>query len=94
VVAEKPAQEAVPLKEFSNSIGMTMVPIKAGEFTMGNNDWHNNKPHPVRITKPFYMQAMLVTQTQYTKVMGKNPSSSKEGDPDVLPVDSISWATA
>lgn len=94
VVAEKPAQENVPLKEFSNSIGMKMVPINAGEFTMGDNAWHNNKPHPVRITKPFFMQAMLVTQTQYTNVMGKNPSSFKEGDPDVLPVDSISWATA
>ena len=91
----KPADpEPADFKEFSNSIGMKMVPIKAGEFTMGDDDWHNNKPHPVRITKRFFMQAMLVTQTQYSKVMGKNPSNFKEGDPDVLPVDSISWATA
>ncbi|MEI7685910.1 MAG: formylglycine-generating enzyme family protein [Planctomycetota bacterium] len=91
----KPADpEPGRLNEFANSIGMKMMPIKAGEFTMGDDDWHNNKPHPVRITKPFFMQAMLVTQAQYSKVMGKNPSHFKEGDPAVLPVDSISWASA
>jgi len=91
----KPAgPEPVGLKEFANSIGMKMMPIKAGEFTMGDQDWHNNLPHPVRITKPFFMQTMLATQAQYSKVMGKNPSQFKEGDPVVLPVDSISWASA
>lgn len=77
-----------------NSIGMKLMPISAGEFTMGDNDWQNNKPHPVRITKPFFMQSTLVTQSQYKALMGKNPSTFKEGDETKLPVDSISWNDA
>jgi len=30
VVAEEPAKDKVTLKQFANSIGMRMVPIKAG----------------------------------------------------------------
>jgi len=81
-------------KAVVNSLGMKLMPIRAGEFTMGDNDWQNNKPHPVRITKPFFMQSTLVTQSQYKAVMGKNPSAFKDGDETKLPVDSISWNDA
>ena len=91
----KPEETKTPaLKEFTNSLGMKFVLIPAGEFMMGDDEWDNNKPHQVRITKPFYMQAMLVTQSQFAKVMGKNPSNHKDGDETKLPVDSISWNTA
>ena len=91
----KPEETKTPaLKEFTNSLGMKFVLIPAGEFMMGDDEWDNNKPHQVRITKPFYMQAMLVTQSQFAKVMGRNPSSHKDGDETKLPVDSISWNTA
>lgn len=77
-----------------NSIGMKLMSISAGEFMMGDNDWQNNKPHLVRITKPFFMQSTLVTQSQYRAIMGTNPSSFKGDDESKLPVDSISWNDA
>lgn len=79
---------------FTNSVGMRLVEIPAGEFTMGDKEWHYNQPHQVRITKPFHLGATLVTQKQYETVMGKNPSTHKEGDPAALPVDTISWNAA
>ena len=35
-------------------------------------------PHPVKITKPFYLQTTEVTQGQWKKAMGDNPSSFKD----------------
>ena len=87
------AQAEAP-KELTNSIGMKLMPIRAGQFMMGDNDWENNKSHQVHITKPFYIQSTLVTQAQYRKVMGKNPSSFKDGDEAKMPVDSVSWNDA
>ena len=41
---------------FTNSIGMRLILIPAGEFTMGSGDGPADQrpPHPVRITKRFY----------------------------------------
>ena len=64
----------------SNSIGMTLKLIPAGEFFMGSPDdaieaEKNEKPsHRVRISKPFYLGVYEVTQGQYEAVMGNNPS--------------------
>ncbi len=69
---QKPAVE-------TNSIGMKLAPILAGEFDMGSSDDDkdaslNEKPqHRVRIS-PFYMGVTEVTQAQYEAVMGTNPS--------------------
>ncbi|MFN9368354.1 MAG: formylglycine-generating enzyme family protein [Planctomycetia bacterium] len=90
--APPPRPAAAP--GFTNSVGMRLVAIPAGEFTMGDKEWHYNQPHPVRITKPFHLGATLVTQAQYETVTGKNPSIHKEGDGAVLPVDSICWRAA
>jgi formylglycine-generating enzyme required for sulfatase activity len=92
--AEPDAPRPAAPAGFTNSVGMRLVAIPAGEFTMGDKEWHYNQPHQVRITKPFHLGATLVTQKQYEAVMGKNPSSHKEGDPAVLPVDTISWNAA
>ena len=57
--------------EFSNSIGMKMVLIPAGEFMMGSPDSDekaedDEKPqHRVRITKPFCLAAHEVTVGQF-----------------------------
>jgi formylglycine-generating enzyme required for sulfatase activity len=66
-----------PGKVISNSIGMKLVWIPPGEFQMGSNDniWDKETPvHAVKITKGFYMGIYEVTQEQYQKVMGTNPS--------------------
>jgi formylglycine-generating enzyme required for sulfatase activity len=95
-----PAPKAAPkpLGVVTNSIGMKLVLIPAGEFLMGSPDsdtmaFDDEKPqHRVRITKPFYMGVYPVTQAEYERVMGKNPSHF-QGDPN-RPVESVSWDDA
>jgi formylglycine-generating enzyme required for sulfatase activity len=48
--------------------------------------------HRVRITKPFYLGLCEVTQAEYERVMGNNPSRFK-GDPN-RPVEQVSWDEA
>jgi formylglycine-generating enzyme required for sulfatase activity len=94
--AEKPEHsEAKPL---GNSIGMKFVLLPAGEFLMGAPDSddmgmaHEKPQHRVRITRPFCLGACEVTQGQYQRVMGKNPSRYLS---DVQrPVESLSWSDA
>jgi formylglycine-generating enzyme required for sulfatase activity len=86
----------------TNSIGMKLVPIPAGEFQMGFIEPDkfasgDEKPvHRVRITKPFYMGMYEVTQGQWQAVMGTTPwkgqNLTKE-DAD-CPATYISWDDA
>jgi len=62
----------------TNSIGMKLKLIPAGEFLMGSPESEpgrdeNEAQHRVRITKPFYMQTTPVTQSQWITVMGETP---------------------
>jgi formylglycine-generating enzyme required for sulfatase activity len=76
-----------------NSIGMTLVRIEPGTFTMGSNQYDEEKPpHKVRITRAFLLGAYPVTQDQYQKVMGEHRSHFK--GPADLPVESVSWFDA
>ena len=77
--------------EITNSIGMKLVLIPAGEFTMGERLSMFEQQHRVRITKPFYLGIYEVTQEQYEKVMGENPS---EVTGPALPVEQVSWKDA
>jgi eukaryotic-like serine/threonine-protein kinase len=92
-----PAPEEAP-KEITNTIGMKLVLIPAGEFLMGapdsDKEAHKNaRPqHRVRITRPFYLGAHEVTQGQYRAVTGTSPSIF-EGSDD-LPVENVSWNDA
>jgi formylglycine-generating enzyme required for sulfatase activity len=82
-----PAQLALG-DPFVNSVGMLLVPIPAGTFMMGSPETEKGREplskyspvtigseqlHKVTITKPFYMQAMEVTQGQWKAVMGTEP---------------------
>ena len=84
--------------EITNSIEMKLVLIPAGELMMGSDEsdesaYHDEKPqHRVEITEPFYLGASEVTQEQYQRVMGKDPSRF-EGDPQ-RPVETVSWEDA
>ncbi|MCX8036060.1 MAG: SUMF1/EgtB/PvdO family nonheme iron enzyme, partial [Candidatus Sumerlaeia bacterium] len=51
-----------------NTLGMTLVRIEPGRFTMGQDsggDWDERPAHAVRITQPFYIGATEVTNAQY-----------------------------
>ena len=68
------------VKSITNSIGMKLVLIPAGSFMMGGlpeeGGYHQNneEQHEVEITQPFYMGMYTVTQAEYQRVMGNNPS--------------------
>ena len=87
-----------PPNPITNSIGMKLVLIPAGEFLMGSPEDDDDadaeeKPrHRVQITRPFYLGVTEVTQGQYRAVMGKNPSQFKRSDN--LPVEQVSWFDA
>lgn len=65
--------------EHTNSIGMKLKLIPAGEFMMGSPESDDEardseKPqHKVKITKPFYLGVTEVTQGQWKSVMGTEP---------------------
>jgi formylglycine-generating enzyme required for sulfatase activity/serine/threonine protein kinase len=101
--------EARLAKELRNSIGMKLVLIPAGKFMMGSpkeekGRGEEEEQHQVEITQPFYMGATEVTQEQYEKVIGKNPSwfSPTGGGKDRVrgmdtrrfPVEMVSWEEA
>jgi len=54
--------------QYTNSIGMSMVRIESGSFSMGRDkggDWDERPAHPVQIGKAFYMGVTEVTNVQY-----------------------------
>jgi formylglycine-generating enzyme required for sulfatase activity len=93
----------------TNSVGMKFVLVPAGKFTMGSPKTEAERgddeaEHTVIITRPFYMSVHLVTQEDFAKVMGRNPSwftasgSARQKvrglDTSRFPVDNVSWRTA
>ena len=94
----RPAEVVQAGGVITNSIGMKMVLIPAGEFLMGSPDSDadardDEKPqHVVRITRAFYLGIYPVTQEQYESVMGANPSQFR-GNPN-RPVEKVSWNDA
>jgi formylglycine-generating enzyme required for sulfatase activity len=91
-MAQKPDLTRIDKKSFTNSIGMKFVWIPAGSFMMGGESGDSDeKPvHKVTLSKGFYMQTTEVTQGQWKKVMGNNPSYFKNCG-DTCPVESVSW---
>lgn len=94
--ASTPAQTGLTDEKFVNSIDMSFRRIPAGEFVMGSpvseaERGSDEKPHRVRITRPFYLGTMEVTQAQYQQVANKNPSSFKGRN---LPVENVTWQDA
>ena len=67
----------------TNSIGMKLKLIPAGEFLMGSPESEPERDddelqHRVRITKPFYLCVYTVTQSQWKSVMGTEPWEGEE----------------
>jgi len=62
-----------------NSLGQKLVLIPPGEFMMGSPETEkfrvdDEQQHRVKITRPFYMGMYAVTQAEYERFIGKNPS--------------------
>jgi formylglycine-generating enzyme required for sulfatase activity len=78
--------------------GMTFVKIPPGTFMMGSP---SNEPgrdgderhHRVTLTKGFYLGTTEVTQGQWIRIMGYNPSHFKNCGDD-CPVEQVSWNDA
>jgi formylglycine-generating enzyme required for sulfatase activity len=97
-------------EEITNSIGMRLRLIPAGRFFMGSTNAEDRPDdetpkHEVEISTPFYLGVYEVTQGQYERVQGKNPShfsGSGDGSSAVrnlagtgdLPVESVTWGEA
>ncbi|MFM7039147.1 MAG: formylglycine-generating enzyme family protein [Planctomycetaceae bacterium] len=94
---------AQTVKEFKNSIGMQLVLIPRGQFAMGSARGNpeadgDERQHQVTLTRDYYIGAFEVTQSQFKRVMGRNPGQFQgpgiEDGGANLPVDQISWFDA
>jgi formylglycine-generating enzyme required for sulfatase activity len=96
-------------QQITNSIGMRLRAIPAGTFTIGSpgdeaGRGKDEVQHNVEITQGFYMGVFEVTQEEYQKVMGRNPSYFQPGgggnglvlgrNTSRLPVEGVSWEDA
>ncbi|MEJ2085586.1 MAG: formylglycine-generating enzyme family protein [Acidobacteriota bacterium] len=69
--------------------------IRAGSFEMGSPEGERGREdqevlHPVRLTRAFYLGRSEVTQGQWRKVMGDNPSHFLDCGSE-CPVENVSW---
>lgn len=116
-VASRPAaQSLVRPSPSTNSVDMELVWIAPGEFIMGLPDEGQDldslitgvppeaPAHPVRVTAGFYIGRYEVTQGQYLRVVGTNPSwHTADGggrievidkDSSQFPVEQVTWLEA
>jgi len=102
-------------QELTNSIGMKFRRIAPGSYLMGTQE-HPGSPklgeqvHRVKINHPFYLGVYEVTQAQYERIMGTNPSFyqapniqpaflhpnrlAPKSDTSGYPVEKVSWEDA
>src|ERR1043165_6570585 len=85
------ARSATHPQERTNRVGIELVWIPANSFMMGSEYGGEGPVHQVTISNGFYMGKYEVTQAQWQKVMGNNPSYFKGAN---LPVEQVSWNDA
>jgi formylglycine-generating enzyme required for sulfatase activity len=84
----------LPWRVKDRATGIEMVLIPSGKYmrgaSPGDSEAFNDErpPHEVVITKSFYLGVYEVTQSEWQKLMGSNPSHFKGAR---LPVESVSW---
>ncbi len=103
--------QPVPPTDLMNSIGMRFRRVPAGTFLMGaapgdDAAEQDERPqHEVVLTRSFLIGQFEVTQEQYERVTGENPSWFRPGgegadrlgswsDTSRFPVESVSWTEA
>ncbi len=91
-IAKLPPALITKLPPISNSIGQQLKLLPPGQFWMGDPKGDGDEtPHEVRLTRAFYMGVHEVTQEQYERVMGTNPSNFKGAS---NPVEQVYWKDA
>lgn len=88
----------------TNSIGMKLVLLPAGTFVMGSPEdeegaGDDENQHEVTISKEYYLGVHEVTQGQFEKLMGGNPSYFqaavlRKNDASGHPVERVTWDDA
>lgn len=105
----QPEMRLLP-RELTNSLGLRMTLILPGRFLMGSPEGeaerfpHEGPRHEVEISYAFYIGTVPVTQQEYERVMGVNPSHFSASGPGReavrgletrrFPVDRVSWEDA
>jgi formylglycine-generating enzyme required for sulfatase activity len=94
-VQVRPPVSRQPKGALTNNLGMKFVYIKPGSFMMGSPSSESGRDndetqHRVTLTEGFYLQTTEVTQGQWERVMGSNPSHFKNCGSD-CPVEKVSW---
>jgi len=82
--------EPKPNYFIKSALDMELIWCPPGSFIMGPGG-DDSPAHPVILTKGFYLGKYEVTQEQYEKVTGTNPSKFKG---DKLPVEMVTWNDA
>jgi formylglycine-generating enzyme required for sulfatase activity/tRNA A-37 threonylcarbamoyl transferase component Bud32 len=96
-VATPRGEQDKDITSYTNTMGMKLALIPAGEFMMGSPEGEEGRSndegpqHKVQITKPFFMGACEVTQAQYENIMGENSAHFKRAD---NPIESVSRENA
>jgi formylglycine-generating enzyme required for sulfatase activity len=93
-LADKINATGLPWRVYDRVTGIEMVLIPPGKYMRGASSGDSEarvdeRPiHQVTITRAFYLGVCLVTQGEWSKLMGGNPSKFKG---DRLPVERVSW---
>ena len=98
-------REQQRLARAAERVGATPIPpgyrlIPAGTFTMGSppeevERYVDEIQREVRITRPFFLKETPVTQQEWMRLMGYNPSYHQSGDFwSLRPVERVSWYEA
>jgi formylglycine-generating enzyme required for sulfatase activity len=93
VVVDGVESKGLQLNIIGKIYAIDMVEIPAGEFMMGKegDDWDAYQ-HKVKITKPFFMAKMEISQKLWGRIKtGSNPSKNKD---EAAPVEQVSWLDA
>jgi formylglycine-generating enzyme required for sulfatase activity len=92
------ASPVAPSRWIEPTTGMQFVQIQPGRFVMGSpadepGREAQERQHAVTISRSFWMGAYEVTQAQWQRVMGTDPSRFTSPDGS-LPVEQVTWHDA
>ena len=99
VAAALPAQDSVVAVSVADGVGLELVYVPGGTFTMGSNqargvkyNYQSARPEHSVSVGPYYIARCEVTQDLYRAVTGVNPSKFSASGTN--PVESVSWEEA